>query len=619
MWLAIFNSFQTHSVKQSIRNMTKLLSKNLLASISISLAVWVAGISPAPANQVETQAPLKVKDALDNKISAESNTEQVKQATAATEIKPGDWAYQTLQALGTKYACPSALTGDKTLSREEFATSLNGCAESIEQLLARKPRRSIKKRPIAPRPLPEVIPQAPEVVSPRPQSTPVAPPEPVDAPEEVVSQQDLDRLKGLVQSFGAELQGVDTRLQTIEATTKKLQDQSFSTTTKLVGEVIIGVNGLSGDRVAVPSGSPQGAKLSNNNTILADRVRLNFRSSFTGKDLLLVRLQSRNLNSFGAAIGGTGPNPSGTNMNRLGFEGSEDNATSIHRLQYQLPLSPQTKVFVEAVGSEFNDNFYNFNPEHQAAGTGSITRFGRFNPVYRLSGEGAGISVDQKISPNLGFVLGYAVPRVGGVETVNSPAANNGLFNGSNVIFSQLAFKPSDGLNLGLIYARSYHSAGNGVSANTGSGFANVPFGAGTQVSADNYSVLASVDLSKSFVLSGWAGYTSANREGAIAGKADIWNYAMTLAARDFGAKGNTLGFVVGVPPKVTSNNLAISTANPSGRRDNDTSLHLEAFYKYKLSDNITVTPGILMLLNPEHNAANPTQYLGTVRTTFSF
>jgi Carbohydrate-selective porin, OprB family len=459
-------------------------------------------------------------------------------------------------------------------------------------------------------------PVAPEVIPPAPEPTPVVPPAPVE-PE--VSQQDLDRLKQLVQAFGTELQAVDTRLQTLDASITKLKDQSFSTTTKLVGEVIIAANGLSGDRVAVPSGSPQGAKLSNNNTILADRVRLNFRSSFTGKDLLLVRLQSRNLNSFGAAIGGTGPNPSGTNMNRLGFEGSEDNATSIHRLQYQVPLSSQTKVFVEAVGSEFNDNFYNFNPEHQAAGTGSVTRFGRFNPVYRLSNEGAGISVDQKISPNLGFVLGYAVPRVGGVETVNNPAANNGLFNGSNVIFSQLAFKPSEGLNLGLIYARSYHSAGNGVSANTGSGFANVPFGAGTQVSADNYSVLASVDLSKSFVLSGWAGYTSANREGAIAGKADIWNYALTLAARDFGAKGNTLGFVVGVPPKVTSNNLVISTVNPSGRRDNDTSLHLEAFYKYKLTDNITVTPGILMLLNPEHNAANPTQYLGTVRTTFSF
>ncbi len=599
--------------------MTKLLSNNLLASILISVAVWVAGTSPAPANQLPEQAPLKVKDALDSNIRNEPTTEQVEQATAATEIKPGDWAYQTLQALNTRYGCSNNTPiGNQTLSREEFATSLNGCIQSMEQLVARKQRRPLKKRRVVPAPAvvtpPPVV--APEVIPPAPEPAPVAPPAPLE-PE--VSQQDLDRLKQLVQAFGAELQAVDTRLQTIEATTKKIQDQSFSTTTKLVGEVIIGVNGLSGDRVAVPSGLPQGAKLTNNNTILADRVRLNFRSSFTGKDLLLVRLQSRNLNSFGAAIGGTGPNPSGTNMTRLGYEGSEENATSIHRLQYQLPLSPQTKVFVEAVGSEFNDNFYNFNPEHQAAGTGSVTRFGRFNPVYRLSNEGAGISVDQKISPNLGFVLGYAVPRVGGVETVNNPAASNGLFNGSNVIFSQLAFKPSDGLNLGLIYARSYHSAGNGVSANTGSGFANAPFGAGTQVSADNYSVLASVDLSKSFVLSGWAGYTSANREGAISGKADIWNYAVTLAARDFGAKGNTLGFVVGVPPKVTTNSFAVSAANPTGRRDNDTSLHLEAFYKYKLSDNITVTPGILMLLNPEHNNANPTQYLGTIRTTFSF
>ena len=52
-------------------------------------------------------------------------------------------------------------------------------------------------------------------------------------------------------------------------------------------------------------------------------------------------------------------------MARLGFEGNDDNNTTLHRLQYQLPLAPTTKVFVEAVGSEFNDNYYTFNPELQ--------------------------------------------------------------------------------------------------------------------------------------------------------------------------------------------------------------------------------------------------------------
>ena len=565
----------------------KLLSKNFLSPILIGIAVWIAGGSFARANE-----PTTVPKSLSTTVSNEPTTEEIEKATQATEVKPGDWAYQTLQALGTKYSCGSTPTGTQTLSREEFATSLNGCIQSIEQLVARKPRRAIKKRRpsapavVTPPPAPEVVPQAPT-----PEVAPPAPREPE------VSQQDLDRLKQLVQSFSSELQAVDGRLQAVDAKLAVLKDQSFSTTTKLVGEAIFAVTGLAG-----------GPNSATRTTIFSDRVRLNFRSSFTGKDLLLVRLQSRNSNSFAGT-------PSGTNMTRLGFEGSEENATFIQRLQYQLPLAATTKVFVETVGSEFNDNYYTFNPEHQAAGTGAVTRFGRFNPVYRLSGEGAGIGVDHKFSPGLGLVLSYAVPRVGGLETVNNPTNGNGLFNGSNVLFSQLTVKPSDDLSLGLIYARAYNSTGTGVSGATGSAIANNPF-SGAPTSANHYSVLGSVNLSKDLIFSAWGGLTQATREGG-GGNADIWNYAATLAVKDFGSKGSTLGFVVGMQPKVTGSNFF---TNPSTRRvDKDTSLHIETFYKYKVSDNLYITPGLLLLTNPESNSANPTEYLGTIRTTFVF
>jgi Carbohydrate-selective porin, OprB family len=569
--------------------MTKLLSKNLLSPLLIAIAVWVAGGTLAIANESKT-AP----NSLTVSKSTEASAEEIENTTQANEIKSGDWAYQTLQALGNKYSCGNTPTDGKTLSREEFATSLNGCVQSIEQLVARRKVRKLKKR--RSNPAPAVVtppPVAPEVV---PEPTPVAPPAPVE-PE--VSQQDLDRLKQLVQSFSTELQAVDSRVRELDAKVTKVKDQSFSTTTKLVGEAIFAINGLAG-----------GPSTASRNTIFADRVRLNFRSSFTGKDLLLVRLQSRNANSFAGT-------PSGTNMTRFGFEGSEENATYVSRLQYQLPLSATSKVFIETVGNEFNDNYYNFNPEHQAAGTGAVTRFGRFNPVYRLGNEGAGIGVDTKFSPNLGLVLSYAVPRVPqtGVnptpETVNNPSANNGLFNGSNVIFSQLTLKPSDDVSLGLIYARTYTTNGTVLSGNTGSAFANNPFN-GAPTSGNHYSVLGSVNLSKNLVLSAWGGLTQANREAAGGGSADIWNYAATLAVKDFGSQGSTLGFVVGMQPKVTSNSTGT-------RVDRDTSLHLETFYKYKVSDNLYITPGLLLLTNPEHNASNATEYLGTVRTTFVF
>jgi Carbohydrate-selective porin, OprB family len=568
-------------------NQMKSLPKSLLSPILIGIAIWIAGGSFASANE-----PTTVPNS-PTTVSNESNAEEIEKATQATEIKPGDWAYQTLQALGNKYSCSSTPAGTQTLSREEFATSLNGCIQSMEQLVARKRRVIKKRRPAAPAVV--TPPPAPEVAPPEPEPTPVAPPAPQE-PE--VSQQDLDRLKQLVQSFSSELQAVDGRLQSVDAKLAVLKEQSFSTTTKLVGEAIFAVTGLAG-----------GPSTATRTTIFSDRVRLNFRSSFTGKDLLLVRLQSRNSNSFAGSVA---TSASGTNMTRLGFEGSEENATTLQRLQYQLPLTATTKVFVETVGSEFNDNYYTFNPEHQAAGTGAVTRFGRFNPVYRLSGEGAGIGVDHKFSPGLGLALSYAVPRVGGLETVNSPTTGNGLFNGSNVLFSQLTVKPSDDLSLGLIYARAYNSTGTGVSGATGSNIANNPFN-GAPTSANHYSVLGSVNLSKDLILSAWGGLTQATREGA-AGKADIWNYAATLAAKDFGSKGSTLGFVVGMQPRLTNNSGA--TVN---RVDPGTSLHLETFYKYKVSDNLYITPGLLLLTNPESNSANPTEYLGTIRTTFVF
>jgi hypothetical protein len=579
--------------------MTKLLSTILLSPILIAITIWIAGTSPATANlsNGSPKVTAQISNAENNTIAAtisnEPTAEQITQATEATEIKPGDWAYQTLQALNAKYSCADAPTGNRTLSREEFATSLNGCIQSIEQLVARKPRKFLKKRRVVPAPAivtPPPIP-APEIAPPPPEPAPVIAPPP--APPEV-SQQDLDAVRQLVQSFGVELQGVDARIKALDGRITELKDKSFSTTTKLVGEAIFAVTGLAG-----------GPSTATRNTIFSDRVRLAFRSSFTGKDLLVTRLQSRNSTSFAGAA-------SGTNMTRLGFEGGTDNATTLQRLQYQLPLTVSTKLFIETVGSEFNDNYYTFNPEHQAAGTGAVTRFGRFNPVYRLSNEGAGIGMDYKITPNLGLVLSYAVPT-----GVNETAT--GLFNGSNVLFSQVTLKPSDDVSLGLIYARSYHSGGTLVSGNTGSSIANNPF-ASAPTTANQYSLAASVNLSKDLILSAWGGLTQAKRETPAGGTADIWNYAATLAAKDFGSKGSTLGFVVGMQPKLTSNSVLFPVNGVlTPRVDSGTSLHLETFYKYKVSDNLYITPGLLMLTNPEHNNANPTEYLGTIRTTFVF
>uniref|UniRef100_UPI00286B4D80 iron uptake porin n=1 Tax=Chamaesiphon sp. OTE_20_metabat_361 TaxID=2964689 RepID=UPI00286B4D80 len=261
-----------------------------------------------------------------------------------------------------------------------------------------------------------------------------------------------------------------------------------------------------------------------------------------------------------------------------------------------------------------------FNPILASSGSGSISRFGRFNPVYRLSGDGASLTIDHKFADGLNLSVGYAVPAASGlVSTAANPAPNSGLFNGSNAIISQLNFAPSKDFGLGLVYARAYSSGGTNINGGTGSSAANSPFGA-LPTSANYYSFLTSYKLSPGFVLSGWAGFTEANRETAAGGNASTSNYAISLAFPDLGQKGNNLAFIVGIPPKLNSRNGAgFTAANGANIVNPDTSYHIEALYRVKLSDNLAITPGILFITNPEHNRANPTEYVGTVRTTFTF
>jgi carbohydrate-selective porin OprB len=60
-------------------------------------------------------------------------------------------------------------------------------------------------------------------------------------------------------------------------------------------------------------------------------------------------------------------------------------------------------------------------------------------------------------------------------------------------------------------------------------------------------------------------------------------------------------------------------TDNDIGPEDADTSWHLEAQYRYQLTDNIAINPGVLVILNPEHNNNNDTIWVGTLRTIFEF
>ncbi len=69
----------------------------------------------------------------------------------------------------------------------------------------------------------------------------------------------------------------------------------------------------------------------------------------------------------------------------------------------------------------------------------------------------------------------------------------------------------------------------------------------------------------------------------------------MGLAFPDLGKEGSLGGLIFGMPPKVTDRtSMAARDAAATAplRQDDDTSYHLEGFYRYKLSDNLSITPG---------------------------
>lgn len=520
-------------------------------------------------------------------LSQESNNlSQVTSVSQFSDVQPTDWAFQALQSLVERYGCAAGypngtFRGNRALSRYEFAAGLNSCLDRVNELIA-------------------------------------------TATADLVTKQDLATLQRLQEEFSTELATLRGQVDALEARTGELEANQFSTTTKLSGEAIFSVSQAFGDKVAVQSsaaGTTPTTDLTSNATF-SNRVRLSLNSSFTGTDQLQTRLQGRNIIQNNNTAGNSG---TGTNMTRLGYDGSADdkNAVTIDKLNYAFNLKDNIRVKIDATGAELNENVNVFNPDFRSSGSGALSRYGRFSPIYRQAGDGAGITVNINPNGKLGLSAAYMAQALKDGSNdrtlANNPAPGNGLFNGDNTIFGQLALKPNPAINIGLTYAHTYQR-GIGLKTNllgsTGSSRANNPFGSnGVAAEASNYGIQATLQPTKNITLGGWGGYTAASTLTGPTTNGEIWYWAGTLGIKDFIREGNTLGLIVGQSPKLTG----LRTSNPALTRDFNTSYHIEGLYKMKFSDNILVTPGVIVILNPEHNDKNSAEYVGTLRTTFTF
>jgi Carbohydrate-selective porin, OprB family/S-layer homology domain len=488
-----------------------------------------------------------------------------------SDVRPTDWAFQALQSLVERYGCIAGYPdrtyrGNRAMTRYEFAAGLNACMDRVNELIAA-------------------------------------------ATADMASKEDLATLQKLQEEFAAELATLRGRVDAVEAKVATLEKQQFSTTTKLKGESIFSISGaLGGDQAATLTridsipGTVTNAPRPNvvESTTFSHRTRLMFNTSFTGKDTLFTRLQASNVPSFQSATG--------TPMARLSYDGVTGAGASevvMNKLYYRFPFNPNVRVTVDAVGGEIYNNVENRSPLASDS-TGSISRFGRFNPLYRYGAGGTGATVNVALGKQLGLDVAYLA------DSASNPATANGLFDGSFGALAQLNFQPIAPLGLSLMYVRGYDRTGQAdVTGGTGSALSIRPFGA-VATSTDNYGAQANFKLGKNLNISGWGGLTQAVNRTNTAQAATLWNWAASLTAMDVGSKGSMAGIVFGMPPRVTD-------ADGGAAENVDTSYHLEALYRYKLSDKIAITPGLIVLFNPEHNKANDTVYVGTLRTVFSF
>lgn len=521
-----------------------------------------ATVNASPALGANTQI-LEQIESYNNEVDSMG---QVTNITQLRDVSPRAWAFEALRNLVERYQCiqgypDNTFRGDRALTRFEFAAGLNSCLRRLETILS-------------------------------------------GSTGDRVTRADLERIQRLQTEFKAELTALGTRVNALDGRVTTLEGQQFSTTTKLRAEVIFALADTFGNQRALPNGqNPAGNRPGQEtNLIFANRVRLNFDTSFTGRDQLRTRLQARNITSFNASGGQTG-----TNMTRLNFDGNENNAVNLSLLQYRFPVGAGN-IYISTVGNALDDGNISLSPI-ESSGSGAISRFGAYNPIYRLPSD-AGITLDYPITPAVRLTAGYMVPA--GTSGANDPSAPGGLFNNQYSAYGQLTFSPVPQGQIAFTYANTYLGTSGAVSGSTGSVNANRPYGS-SRTSANAYGIQARYNFSPNFILSGWVGYTNAINEGSpFKEKTEIWNYAVQATFPDFGARGNQLGLVVGVPPRA-------GFIRNSLNRDFNASLHLEAFYRIKVSDNIAITPGIVALFNPEHNRSNSAIYVGTIRTTFSF
>ncbi|WP_157094811.1 iron uptake porin [Picosynechococcus sp. PCC 7003] len=554
--------------------------------------------TPLQAQEINSETSLSSPTLQEARYLASASMGQMASVSRLRDVKPTDWAYEALQSLVERYGCivgypDQTFRGDRPLSRYEFAAGLNACLNALERQ--------------------------------------------IQGNNADVSSSDLATLRRLTNEFQAELAPLGARVDDLEARTSELENQQFSTTTKLNGEAIFSISGATG-------GEPEGndAQITFNN-----RLRLNLTTSFTGKDALITGLQAYNF-SAGKSITGTGnfaetlfPNDAsilGDGMTNLAWEpqfaglnpqnlqpSCGNNSLCLYKLLYVAPITDKLTAFI-GPKAEVTDAFPAILP-FASEGQGALSRFATLNPVLRMSGGTSGTG----LASAAGFIYkpndvidwralyGSVNAAIPGNEGFPGTPLGAGLFNGSFIAATQLTLYPNDKLDLGLNYAYSYHQiniAGTGLTGAETRILGDLPLT--TPVQFNSFGATVNWRVSPKVNLTGYGAYIMTDQAGSGSAYTNLSSWMAGLYFPDAFAKGNAAGILFGQPLyRVDAGNGA--SLSPANIGDRQTPYQLEAFYRHQINDHISITPGAFVIFNPEGDAENETTSVFALRTTYTF
>ncbi|BCL35511.1 iron uptake porin [Nostoc sp. MS1] len=607
LWL-FYGLFPVQATTNSLLEIDKSVEKSSITAPKSAIAE--ANLADANEQQLPVTNVVKQESDTTNQQPQTQNSTsdefaQVTSVSQLSDVQPTDWAFQALQSLVERYGCIAGYPnrtyrGNRAMTRYEFAAGLNACLDRINELIA-------------------------------------------TATGDLVRKEDLATLQKLQEQFAAELATLRGRVDALEARTTELEANQFSTTTKLNGEAIIAGIGATG-------GAPG---RNDSNIILVNRVRLNLTTSFTGKDTLITGLQAYNFlggadgsGSLQQSLGLASPILSassartsfepqfpGLNVKDLSPVGA--NSVQLYKLLYIFPVADKLTLFA-GTAAETSDAFPAITP-FSGEGQESISRFGNLNPVLRVSGGTSGTGLASAagfiytFSPSLDFRALYGsvnanLPQKSPNEAIagsgiSTTPLGGGLFSGSSVIAAQLTFKPTRDIDIGLNYANSYHEInilGTGLIRSDINALALPGSPSDIPVKLNSVGGTLTWRFSPKIALSGYGAAIfvddSSNRVNA---STTFTSWMVGLHFRDLLQSGSSAGLLFGQPLYRTDAS-GDARLTPDGET-RATPYHLEAYYRFKVSDNISITPGAFVLFNPEGDSRNDTTTVGVLRTTFTF